>query len=496
MAKKPRNRSRKLPESPEPLPPLLFPPEDRSQEAWLTGLRKAGRIRKIGPRLYTSVPPGEEQGAVRQGWMNLVSRLFPEALLSHRSALEYRPTERGQLFLTSSTHRKIEYPGLTLIFVRGPVALPDDPPVAGFRASSQARAFLENLSSSKNTAERSLSLHVLEARLEKILEVNGEDRLNALRDRAREIAGELNWQPEFHKLDGIIGALMGTRTADQLRSSAARARVRGKPFDHGRISLFNTLYSELRAEPLPVRHEKFTEAEHVRNKAFFDAYFSNYIEGTTFEVEEAEEIIFEGRIPEKRPKDGHDISSTYAIVSDPNVMRETPKSGESFLEILKKRHLVLMSARPDKSPGDFKGKPNRAGDTHFVDPGLVEGTLLEGFSRYLDLPKGLPRAIFIMFLVAEVHPFVDGNGRIARIMMNAELVSEKLSTIIIPNVYRDSYLLALRALTRRSRPETVVKMLAQAQGFSQINFSKYRPVLQYLQEHNWFREPDEATIIF
>jgi Fic family protein len=26
-------------------------------------------------------------------------------------------------------------------------------------------------------------------------------------------------------------------------------------------------------------------------------------------------------------------------------------------------------------------------------------------------------------LVAEVHPFVDGNGRTARIMMNAELVS-------------------------------------------------------------------------
>ena len=29
----------------------------------------------------------------------------------------------------------------------------------------------------------------------------------------------------------------------------------------------------------------------------------------------------------------------------------------------------------------------------------------------------------MMFLVSEVHPFVDGNGRIARIMMNAELVA-------------------------------------------------------------------------
>ena len=28
-----------------------------------------------------------------------------------------------------------------------------------------------------------------------------------------------------------------------------------------------------------------------------------------------------------------------------------------------------------------------------------------------------------MFLISEVHPFDDGNGRIARVMMNAELVS-------------------------------------------------------------------------
>ena len=33
---------------------------------------------------------------------------------------------------------------------------------------------------------------------------------------------------------------------------------------------------------------------------------------------------------------------------------------------------------------------------------------------YLGLPDGLARAIFVMFFITEVHPFVDGNGRIAR----------------------------------------------------------------------------------
>jgi Fic family protein len=49
----------------------------------------------------------------------------------------------------------------------------------------------------------------------------------------------------------------------------------------------------------------------------------------------------------------------------------------------------------------------------------------------------------MMFLVAEVHPFADGNGRVARIMMNAELVAARESRIIVPTVFRNNYLMAL-----------------------------------------------------
>ena len=41
--------------------------------------------------------------------------------------------------------------------------------------------------------------------------------------------------------------------------------------------------------------------------------------------------------------------------------------------------------------------------------------------RTLDAP--FRRAAFIHFLISEVHPFADGNGRMARVMMNAELVA-------------------------------------------------------------------------
>ena len=49
-----------------------------------------------------------------------------------------------------------------------------------------------------------------------------------------------------------------------------------------------------------------------------------------------------------------------------------------------------------------------------------------------------------MEMVSEVHPFTDGNGRVARVMMNAELSAVDAARIIIPSVYRNEYIACLR----------------------------------------------------
>lgn len=79
-------------------------------------------------------------------------------------------------------------------------------------------------------------------------------------------------------------------------------------------------------------------------------------------------------------------------------------------------------------------------------------------------------------------------------MMNAELISTGLSTIIIPTVYRDDYLSGLRALTRRDRPTPLIRMLTRAHHFSHLEFSPYKKTLADLERKNWFREPNEAKI--
>ncbi|MBT3258456.1 MAG: cell filamentation protein Fic, partial [Deltaproteobacteria bacterium] len=286
-----------------------------------------------------------------------------------------------------------------------------------------------------------------------------------------------------------------TRPARELASPQARATSLGVPYDPQRLEIFNRLFAYLTQSQLPMRKESGLSEEETHLAAFFEAYFSNHIEGTEFEVDQAHAIVFQNKIPQERPEDAHDIMGTFRIVSNQQEMRTVPESFDDFISLMTSRHHAVMEARPHKLPGEFKQEPNRAGDTHFVAPELVRGTLLQGFDMYHAVEPGLARAIFMMFMVAEVHPFVDGNGRIARIMMNAELIHADLCRIIVPIVFRDDYLLALRALSRSNNPESLIKVMDFAQLFTYaLQWPSYNAVIRTLTACNAFKESDEARL--
>lgn len=74
----------------------------------------------------------------------------------------------------------------------------------------------------------------------------------------------------------------------------------------------------------------------------------------------------------------------------------------------------MMKMRPETNPGTPKQEANYAGPTRGVDPAFVRGVLAEGSTLAEEVPEGLAYAIFYAFLISEVHPFVDGNGRLSR----------------------------------------------------------------------------------
>jgi hypothetical protein len=134
--------------------------------------------------------------------------------------------------------------------------------------------------------------------------------INKLRDAARIAADALRLQDEFKQLDAIIGALLGTRTA-RLHARAAIARAAGRPYDDTRVTLFQSFAAELQGNPLEVPPADPRADTYLQ--AFIETYFSNYIEGTEFELEEAHDIVVRGRPMKFREDDSHDTVGTVRL---------------------------------------------------------------------------------------------------------------------------------------------------------------------------------------
>lgn len=456
---------------------------------------RRGELLPLGPGVYTNRTREEPERVVLRNLHRIVGRLVPDAVVTDRSAFLGGVPQQGQLFIEHPTRsRDLKLSGVTVRPRRGHGHHPTDIRLAdGLWISTTPRALLENLrpSRARKVLARTLSAEELELWLDRIVRTQGKERLRAYREEARRIAPELGLEKELPRLDALVGATLGTRQVDA-RTPVLRRRQLGAPFDPDRIVLFERLAHHL-GGLAPQERRYSLDDPRARLLPFFEAYFSNFIEGTEFTIDEAARIALHGEIPTNRPEDAHDIAGTYRIVADESEMRRTPGTVDELIELLRERHAILMAGRPQAHPGEFKEIENRAGGTVFVAPAMVEGTLLEGFARAASLDDPFARAVFMMFLVSEVHPFDDGNGRVARMMMNAELTAADQARIIIPTGYRDNYLDALRALSRNHNPAPIERVLGFAQRFvAEMDWSSIPAATELLTATNALLEPSEG----
>lgn len=124
-----------------------------------------------------------------------------------------------------------------------------------------------------------------------------------------------------------------------------------------------------------------------------------------------------------------------------------------------------------------------------MDPGFVRGTLQEGAKLSLSVPEGLARAIFYSFLISDIHPFNDGNGRVSRLVMNSELSRLGRCRIIIPTLFHEQYVDAQRALTRNNDPVPLVRAICRiAEWTALFEYQDLKQVVLEMTKANAFEE--------
>lgn len=410
---------------------------------------KTGTLRRIVPGVVSSRPEQDWPALVARERIRVLAALFPSAVIGYQSAFQGAVPVGAVMYLTYSYARKIALPGMTVNLLKGSGPLWGDTRMMerALYFPSQARVLLENLTVSRGPIHKSAGKAAVEQRLIELCEARGVEPLGELRDQARALAPQLGFDREFQVLDGLIGTVLGTRKS-AMSTVAGKALATSIPYDANRLARLQSLATELRRVPLKQPPAVVRGEQGRIHFAFLESYFSNFIEGTEFDVQEARGFALEGKPFTERPKDSHDILGVFRQALNPAWVNQTLAAGEPVLNQVRARHADQMRERPEVGPGEFKTVPNRAGNTEFVAPRLVRGTLIEGSKLLPTVPPGIARALLAMFLIAEVHPFIDGNGRQARLVMNAELSVVNSCRIIIPTLFREEYLDCMRALTR------------------------------------------------
>jgi hypothetical protein len=291
--------------------------------------------------------------------------------------------------------------------------------------------------------------------------------------------------------------LLSTHSKGVLKTKAGLAIAQGTPIDMARIELFTALATALRVAVLPDIADVAGEGDGRIHFAFVESYFSAYVEGTRFSVEEAEGIVLRNQIVAQRPKDSHDVLGVFNLAYQTDTRAMVPPVGNDFADVLQERHCVMLERRLEADPGNLKPETNYAGTTQFVQHSHVRGTLTEGSRLAMTVPEGLARAIHYVLLIAEVHPFADGNGRLSRLIVNAELSRTGRCRIIIPMLFHPQFVDCIRALTQGGRTEPVIKGLSRmARWCAQFDYADLAELVSAMRSACAFEEsPAEFRLL-
>lgn len=181
-------------------------------------------------------------------------------------------------------------------------------------------------------------------------------------------------------------------------------------------------------------------------------FTSNAIEGNTLTLRETAEVIEQGLTIGGKPLRDHlEAQDHYAAVLWMRELSvERAEIGESVVCELHRR--IVLRSNPDIA-GVYSRHPRRVAGSAAIFPAPAKiPDLMAQFGRWLAAqPASLEAAFECHLRLVSIHPFADGNGRTARLLMNLVLLRAGFPPVAIRPEDRLAYLAALEAASVASQ---------------------------------------------
>jgi len=171
------------------------------------------------------------------------------------------------------------------------------------------------------------------------------------------------------------------------------------------------------------------------------AYTSNHIEGNTLTRRETALVIEEGITTGGKPLKDYLEAKNHADAFRYILDVLSKKKAITQDDILK-IHAIVLKGIDDAFAGRYRNIRVRIKGSSVVLPNPMKvPDLMADFEKYLQTEKDvITRAIMGHFKFVSIHPFVDGNGRMGRLLMNLILLQNGLWPIIIRPRDRKKYI--------------------------------------------------------
>ena len=205
---------------------------------------------------------------------------------------------------------------------------------------------------------------------------------------------------------------------------------------------------------------------------------SNAIEGNTLTLAETEVVIRRGLTVAGKPLKDHLEAKNHLEafhLLQRLVSQQTPLDESVLLQL----HAVILRGIEDEWAGRYRNVGVRISGSRHVPPNpLKVPTLMEELFAWYPtqtLIHPVELAADLHLKLAQIHPFIDGNGRVCRLVMNLHLMQRgyPLTIIRAANTQRAEYYQALSDSDQSSDPAPfrafiVTRVLESLQRYTEV----------------------------
>ena len=278
------------------------------------------------------------------------------------------------------------------------------------------------------------------------------------------------------KLEGTERCGKAYRIPDDAPFPADRRHLRGKEVPEQFAPMFAAI-DELKAELKKRRPLTAGEVVRLRDEFMVDyTYNSTAIEGNTLTLKETA-MVLQGLTVDQKPLKDHleAVGHRDAFLYIEELAQRKTRLREQ--EIRNIHTLVLMDKPEDRGiyrrvPVTISGAYTQPVQPYLIQPKMEE--LLRTNEARKKTMHPLERIARFHLEFEGIHPFIDGNGRTGRLVMNLELIRSGYLPINVKFADRKKYYAAFDAYYRDGSADAMIALIA---GYVRQRLGEYLEML-------------------